>query len=120
MSDRVELTRGQVLFSEGDTCRSVYVINKGSIHLTKERNGLSVTVATLQEGDFLGEMALLTGRDRTCNATASSEVSLLAYDEIEFKALLKSNNDIAMTVIEGLAERLVHTTEKLVAPLDIL
>ncbi|GAA0817877.1 cyclic nucleotide-binding domain-containing protein [Colwellia sp. D2M02] len=120
MSNRVELSKGEVLFSEGDTCRAVYVINSGTVRLSKERNGLSVTIATLNKGDFLGEMALLTGRDRSCTATANSDVNLLAYGEAEFKALLKSNNDIALTIIEGLAERLVYTTEKLVSPLEIL
>lgn len=120
MIKREELSKGQVLFAEGDLCRNMYVISKGEISLTKEKNGFSVEVAILKEGEFLGEMALLTDSTRTCTATAKTDASLLIYDEDEFRELISTNNGVALRIIEGLAQRLESTTEKLLAPLEIL
>ncbi len=120
MIKREELTKGQVLFAEGDQCRNMYVISKGEISLTKEKNGHTVEIAVLNSGEFLGEMALLTNSARTCTATAKSEVSLLIYDEDEFRELISKNNGVALRIIEGLAQRLENTTNKLLDPLEIL
>jgi len=120
MIKREELAKGQVLFAEGDQCRNMYVISKGEISLTKEKNGLSIEVAVLNEGEFLGEMALLTDSTRTCTATAKTDASLLIYDEEEFRELISTNNGVALRIIEGLAQRLESTTEKLLTPLEIL
>ena len=120
MIKRKELAKGEILFAEGDQCRHMYVISKGEISLSKEKNGRTVEIAGLNAGDFLGEMALLTDSTRTCTATAKTAVSLLIYDENEFRILISTNNGVALRIIDGLVERLKNTTESLLAPLDIL
>ncbi|AWB68723.1 hypothetical protein C2869_21015 [Saccharobesus litoralis] len=115
MENTVELRKGQTLFTEGEKGRQMYVISHGQIRLTKGNADNTVEIATLGEGEFVGEMALLTSDVRTCTAVADSDVSLLAYDEEKFKALIKSNSGIALRLIEGLAQRLKDTTERLVA-----
>lgn len=113
MENIIELRKGQTLFVEGEKARQMYVISSGEIALTKEKNGKVVDVATLYSGEFLGEMALLIDDVRTCTAVAKTDVSLLAYNEEKFKMLIKDNNGIALRLIEGLAQRLKNTTQKL-------
>src|SRR5258708_13707822 len=67
------------LFVEGMTGEILYLIKKGSVHITKKMaNGQEPILATLKQGEFLGEMSLIDNRPRTPPAPLAEESSLLA------------------------------------------
>ena len=84
-SKDAQLAPGQVLFNQGDTGDSFYVIHKGSVDvLIGETTETQKAIATLGPGDFFGEMSALTGQPRT--ATIRARESLTAV-EIDKRAL---------------------------------
>jgi len=78
------LNVGEQVVLEGDPGDSMFIISTGEVRATVERDGRQVPVATLRDGDFFGEMAVLSGEPRTATVTAvkSTEVLELSRDNL--------------------------------------
>src|SRR6202161_3457588 len=63
-----EYHAGDVLFMEGDTGEEMYVIQTGSVQVSKRIGDEERPLATLRRGEFLVEMALLYGARRPAGA----------------------------------------------------
>jgi len=59
-----------------------------------------------REGEFFGEIALVTKVPRTASVTASTPVRALVITERDFTALLKRSPEVSKSVVEALGERL--------------
>jgi ATP-binding cassette, subfamily B, bacterial len=57
----------RAIVQQGDPGDRFYVIARGTVEVTRLENGASVQLAKLQDGDYFGEMALLSDQPR--NAT---------------------------------------------------
>jgi MFS family permease len=77
---RVEAQSGDVVIREGDEGDRFYVIESGTVAITKE--GRHVT--DLGPGDFVGEIALLRNVPRVATVIATSELVLQALDRQHF------------------------------------
>ena len=75
---------GETVIRAGDPGSSMFVVHNGRVCVQINDNGKPRTVATLNEGDFFGEMALFTGEPRTANVVALEETEVL---EIGHKAM---------------------------------
>ncbi len=85
----VELTRGMVLhrftpgdavICEGEEGTSFYVVASGRFAVSKrDEAGGAVVLAKLGEGDFFGEMALLSGAARSATVTAEEPAEVLEF-----------------------------------------
>ena len=78
--ERVEAAPGDVVIREGDTGDRFYVIESGTVEVTKEGRH----VAALGPGDFVGEIALLRNVLRVATVTATSDTVLQALDRATF------------------------------------
>ena len=77
---RVELAPGEVVIREGDEGDRFYVIESGTVEVTKD----GALVASLGPGDFVGEIALLRDVPRTATVRATSPTVLQALDRADF------------------------------------
>ncbi len=68
---------GETIVREGDPGDSMFIISTGEVRATVESNGQQLPVATLRDGDFFGEMAVLSGEPRTATVTAVKNTELL-------------------------------------------
>ncbi len=98
---------GTVLFRENDVIENVWVINEGSIRLSRLVNQREVTLETLGPGEFCGELALLSDGPQMSTATVMESAKLLVLDAKQFESMIRNNGDIACKVISKLASR--HT-----------
>jgi CRP-like cAMP-binding protein len=62
-------------------------------------------VATLNEGDFFGEMALFTGEPRTANVVALEETEVLEIGHAAMKQVFDANPDLVESLSFIIAER---------------
>ena len=101
-ADELVLDGGSVVIHQGEPGDACYVVASGSllVDLDKRR------VATIGPGDFVGEMALLDGGDRTATVTAAERCILLAIDRATFSTMLQRSPALAIAMLEVLSARL--------------
>src|SRR5919198_5439521 len=101
IADEVDLPAGKEMATEGDRGREFFVLLKGEAEVTRAGERIN----TMKEGDFFGEIALVTKMPRTATVTATTDVDVLVITERAFDNLLKNSPDIGRAVAEALAER---------------
>src|SRR6266480_5781343 len=62
--------RGESVIEEGADGDSMFILLRGTAGVSVAKNGASIQVATLSEGDCFGEMSLLTGEKRSATVRA--------------------------------------------------
>jgi CRP/FNR family transcriptional regulator len=101
LADEIDLPAGKQLLQQGDHPHEFFLIVDGSVRI--DRDGAQIN--TLGPGDFLGEIALLDGGQRSATATAVTPVNLLILGQREFNTLLHDYPDIRTSVLTALARR---------------
>jgi hypothetical protein len=96
---------GDIVFSEGDIGTEMYIIQQGTIELLKTMGGETRVLATLEKGDFFGEMSVLEDVPRSASARAKTDVELVRINGATFDAMLKSNTEIAVRMMRKLSRR---------------
>ena len=83
----------------------MFVVHNGRVRVQVNDNGRPRTVATLNEGDFFGEMALFTGEPRTANVVALEETEVLEIGHAAMKRVFETNPDLVESLSFIMAER---------------
>ena len=106
--------RGEVVFREGDTGDTCYLLRSGAVLLTREhQDGRMVALAELRAGEMFGELALFRGETRSATAEAIEPTEAVALLAPDMQRLIRGNPDIAGKLLAALAERVSTTTERL-------
>ena len=93
---------GRVLTTQGERGREFMVIADGSAEVRKDGR----LVARLGPGDFVGEIALITGGPRVATVTTTSDTTLLLLTDRAFDRMMKAMPSIQAKVLNALADRL--------------
>ena len=101
IADQLDLPAGKEMAKEGDRGREFFVLLKGEADVLKDGRRIN----TMTEGDFFGEIALVTKMPRTATVTATTNVDVLVITERDFDMLMKKSPEIGRAVAEALAER---------------
>ena len=86
---------GQVVFNQGDSPRSFFIILDGQVQVVRRRSGVEELVATLGPGEYFGEISLLLGVRHTATIRALTSVDLLIMNGNDFTALANSSADFS-------------------------
>jgi len=105
----------EIICEQGDIGVCMYIILEGNIEIiVRGIEGRDVTVATLKQGDYFGEQALLPGNSTTRNATAQAlhgaTVLQIRKDDILFA--LSRDPEFAAKVSSGGVDQQVENTLK--------
>ncbi len=104
---------GTVIFKENDQGAEVYLIRSGKIQIGRTVGNNPRVLATLTEGDFFGEMALISDRPRSAQATAIEDSTVIVLSSENFFRLLRTDFDMSMRIMEQLTSRLADTDRRL-------
>ncbi len=96
---------GETVIRAGDPGSSMFVVHNGRVSVQISDNERSRTVATLSEGAFFGEMALLTGEPRTASVVAVEETEVLEISHAAMKRVFDNNPDLVESLSHIIAER---------------
>jgi CRP-like cAMP-binding protein/Fe-S-cluster-containing hydrogenase component 2 len=97
--------RGTTVIRQGQSAGALYLIESGQVVV--EQSG--TTIATLGEGDFFGEMALLTSQPHRADVRALTPTDLLTLPAAEFHALIDQRPDLEAQLRSEVERRLRHS-----------
>lgn len=100
--EEIQYAPGTTFIHQGDVGDSLYLINKGRVrvHIGQQ------TLAELEAGAVVGEVALLDAQPRTASVTALDDVEVLRLSRADFEQLLSAYPQIARGIISVLTVRL--------------
>ena len=96
---------GEVILRQGDPGDSLYVVRNGSVAVQIGVLGASKEVATLSDGQFFGEMSLMTGESRAATVVAKTDVECYIVDKEAFQGILQEKPDLAGIISDILSRR---------------
>lgn len=85
----------------------MFVIHRGSVDVQIKEEGQSKSLRKLREGDFFGEMGLLTGEPRTATVLAEEETEVLEINNLCLKPILEENPELVASLSQIIEERRV-------------
>ncbi len=95
-----------MIFAEGMPGKELYIIQKGSVKITKIVNDNEVLLAVLKAGDIFGEMSLIENKPRSASAIAFEDSTLLAVNKENFSRMVKTQPQLIARLTTLLAERI--------------
>jgi len=98
--------KNTMLFAEGEPGDELFIIQKGSIKITKIVEHKEVLLAMLKPGDILGEMALLEGKPRAASALAYEDCDVMVVNKANFELMIKNQPQLIAKITTLLADRL--------------
>jgi CRP/FNR family cyclic AMP-dependent transcriptional regulator len=93
---------GETVTEEGAGGAGFFVVGEGEAEVAVDGQSRG----TISAGDYFGEIALLTGSDRTATITAKSDMVCWGMTVWDFRPLVESNSEIAWKLLTAMAEKL--------------
>lgn len=100
-----------MIFGEGQKGSELYIIQSGSVKITKIVDNKEIILAILKPGDMFGEMALLEDKPRSAAAISHEDTQLMVISRANFKKMVSEQPQIVTKLTILLAERIWGTTK---------
>lgn len=97
--------QGGVMTRQGAVAHWLYLIVKGQAQVMVEEAGVATPITTLKDGDFFGEMGMLTGEPRTATVIALTDIDCYRLDKVGFAKVLVAHPGLATDISGILAQR---------------
>lgn len=118
----VEMKQGATIIAEGETGDCMYLIQSGEVAIyttltTSEiqRNEAhqeeQIQLASLKEGDFFGEQALITNEPRNATVVARTDLQLLRFSKPDLNVILKQYPRISKVLFHHHQQRITNALE---------
>lgn len=105
---------GQVIFQEGTHGDWLYVVEDGTVEISRVVNNKRIIIATFKEGEIFGEVAYIAKVERSATATALGDTTVGIIDREFFDKEFNKLSGNFQLVLKTLALRLKKTTDVLV------
>jgi S1-C subfamily serine protease/rhodanese-related sulfurtransferase len=100
----------QSIFKEGDDAQGeAYVIHAGAVEIRKRFDGTEKVLATMHEGELLGDIGLFRKAPRSASASAVNDVELLVIKHERLEWLMRNRPQLTLEIVKRLAELVVAT-----------
>ncbi len=107
MATERQVRRGQIIFQKGDAGSSMMAVLTGRVRVgANSSEGKELTLDIIDPGEVFGEIALLDGKPRSADATATENSTLLVLGRREVLPFLMANPDLMFRVLMVVCGRL--------------
>jgi glucose-6-phosphate 1-dehydrogenase len=106
---------GDVVIRKGEIGREFYLISRGEVEVM---DGSGTLVATLGEGNFFGEISLLTSAPRNATVRAKSYCDFFVLDKSEFTRVLREHPRFLKSMMEIAQARYNISTDEMLSETD--
>ncbi len=95
----------EAIVKEGDPGVGMYIVVSGEVRILQTADdGSQLELATLIDGDFFGEQALLDESPRTASAHASEPSRILGFFRPDLLELIESNPRLGLKIVMRLSQ----------------
>ncbi len=108
MAKVLGLGPGDVIVKEGDTDKTIYLVQSGKLNVFVSENGRPKKVGEINEGELLGVMAFVTNSPRSATVIAASECELVKVSGESFNKTMDKLPPWLQGFIKTLMKRIVE------------
>ena len=106
LAKRQVLKRGELIFKAGQRDMGLTVVLRGEIEVFEPRDGTEQILATAQERDFIGDVAMLQGTSALATARVTSpQAEILHVPAAELRLALAQLPGVSAPIVEALIMR---------------
>jgi len=109
--------KGEVVVKEGDPGDYMFIIVEGKVKVLLKRGKKEIVLATLEKGNFFGEMSLFGKNPRSASVQAVTDLKLLKITREDIERLSEINpkalSEFAMGLCTELCQRVSRTSSSL-------
>ena len=110
----LDVPRETLVFQGGDPPGSLYMIKRGAVEIFIQKpGGDKIVLATLESGDFFGEIGPLFNTPRMASAKTIQDSELLELTKVDLDSCLFEFPHIRSTLVDISMERLTQTTSEI-------
>jgi len=103
----------QVIFRKGDEGDTLMIVAEGKVKIrSTSLDGREIVLNLINAGELFGEIAMLDGHERSGDAVAVGEVSLLVISRRDIVPILHRHPEISVRLMFLLCERVRRTSEQ--------
>ena len=100
-------TAGQIVFSEGEPCTGMYVVESGHIRIFKSSaSGREQVLSVDGPGSSVAELPVFDGGNYPASVSAAEDATLLFVSKQDFQALCLTHPQVALKVLRIVGARL--------------
>ena len=102
----------EAIVRQGDPGDEFFIVCSGEAKVLLDANGKETQVATLKEGQFFGEMALLTGEPRSATVCAITQMAVLVVSKSAMGKVFTADSTLIEQISAIIADRQYHLSSK--------
>ena len=97
---QVQFAMGETVFREGDAGDTLYVIIDGIIRISVPLpDGTEFSLATVEKGNFFGDMAIIENAPRSASCKAVADCTLIALSRSDFYGIIEQHPNTALKIL---------------------
>lgn len=105
--------KNTIILTEGDETNSLYLVESGRVKFfLSDEDGQEVILNFQEAGDYFGELSLLDGAPRSVSVMTLEPTTLSVVSRDDFFRFLRSQPDIALTLLQNMAVRLRELSDE--------
>ncbi|MFD0696845.1 Crp/Fnr family transcriptional regulator [Paenibacillus sp. GCM10027628] len=109
-----KVKKGTILFLEGDEGEELFLIKSGVVKIYRLDEAKEIILALFREGDFFGEMSLIsTGLTRSATAETLEVCTLYALKRSSFVQFMEKSPKLCLKLLETTMDRLRRANEQI-------
>ena len=97
-AERLAFAAGEMLFDEGDSASTAYLVLSGRVDLLRRIDGRVDVLTQAGPGELLGELALIAPTVRLTGARAATGLQALSIERRSFRRILDEYPGVAQRV----------------------
>jgi len=102
----VTVEPGEIVITAGEPGDSLFVLTTGLMRAyARTQDGRHVQVRMMSDGDFFGEISILTGNPRTATITAVTRCDLLELDRATLDSISEAHPNVRQVLQDFYSER---------------
>lgn len=102
---RISIPKGGKVFDEGDIADCAYIIERGRVAVSVDRDGEQIIVAERGEGDLFGEMAIIDQKPRSATIIALEDCELIRLTRKQIDHRIQMADPVLRSILDVILAR---------------